>query len=117
MKIIYCVIISVNPKCYYDEFMFWNGHYWVIDMVGDTKKLPCKWVKGLPFEAGELIVLDGETLREIGFPMRKPEKWGTEERYLRKDVEYKDLRFRYFTDIEKAVRFARKIVKKIQDLY
>lgn len=79
----YCVITRVNPlKCCGDDVIQLRGNTWWLlygPRVPVLKNPHLRWIKRQAFTVGELLILDTNGA-EIGFPNRKPGKWGCEER-------------------------------------
>ena len=105
---LYCVITHVGKECLCDE----------LEPNGSRK-----FAKRHPFGVGELLVLDAEMEREIGFPGRSPRKWGWEIGFLKKLNLKKlnpilisnEITYRYFKDLNKAAHFSQIVQGRIND--
>lgn len=108
MRIKFYVIDKINGENYYDDLGYEAKQYGrkivvIPDDIDKIEKMDMKLWRGVKqecFRLGEIIIVDDESGREIEWPWggRAPRKW---------DVEWRE-----FDDIQKAVRYSKKVSPK-----
>jgi len=101
MRVKFVVVTKVpkDDRNLADEVLYRIDGKWHVVDEPPADNVPWTWGKKQVFRKGELIVVDADTEREIGYPMRKPSKW------LIEGEEYE-----VFDNIEDAIKKLKEVV-------